>query len=144
MLDIAVKYRDTVDSPWSACIQLTAEEWKLAEELQDILKDTTLFFSRDTPNLAMVIPAMDHIDTGLTNHSHDNSVYEPCIRSALRLTKKMPNRYYRISDMSATYCITMGKLSPSWPKLKYFEQARWPRLWQKTALNMAHEEFDTH
>lgn len=56
----------------------------------------------------MVIPAMDHIDTMLTNHCHDDGALNPAICSALRLSKKTLNRYYKISDMSTTYRIAMG------------------------------------
>ena len=74
-----------------------------------IFKDATLFFSRDTPNLAMVIPAMDHIDMYLTNCTRAGNNLSPSISSALRLAKKTLNRYYKLSDMSATYRIAMGK-----------------------------------
>jgi hypothetical protein len=38
-----------------------------------ILKDATLFFSRSTPNLATVIPAMDVIDERLSTDSLNRS-----------------------------------------------------------------------
>ncbi len=60
----------------------------------------------------MVIPAMDHIDTALTNHIRDDGVLDPAIRAALRMSKKTLNRYYKISDMSATYRIAMGTPHP--------------------------------
>ncbi|EIW58949.1 uncharacterized protein TRAVEDRAFT_123695, partial [Trametes versicolor FP-101664 SS1] len=147
MLDIAVRYRDTLDSLCSKqerglrAFELSAEEWTIAEELRDVLKDATLFFSRDTPNLAMVIPAMDHIDTMLTNHCRDDGTLDPAIRSALRLSKKTLNRYYKISDMSTTYRIAMV-LHPG-HKLKYFEQAGWPSGWRKTAEQIVRKEYDT-
>jgi hypothetical protein len=34
---------------------------------EQILKNPTLYFSHGTPNLATVIPAMDHIETVFTN-----------------------------------------------------------------------------
>jgi hypothetical protein len=36
-----------------------------------MFKDATLFFSRMTPNLATMIPAMDHIDTHFATVSQD-------------------------------------------------------------------------
>jgi hypothetical protein len=52
-----------------------------------VFKDATLFFSCSTPNLAMVIPAMDHINECLTNDSLNHN-YQPCIWVALNLAKK--------------------------------------------------------
>jgi hypothetical protein len=65
-----------------------------------VFKDATLFFSRSTPNLAMVIPAMDHT---LTQR------FEPAIRAALGLAKKTLNRYYNLTDDAEVYRIAMGK-----------------------------------
>ena len=114
--------------------ELSEREWTLAEQLRDvleviptqiygfraplmlsarrlsisqILKDATLFFSRDTPNLAMVIPAMDHIDEVLSSQSLDRR-YDVSIRASLGLAKKTLNRYYSITDMSEVYRIAMG------------------------------------
>ena len=53
-----------------------------------ILKDATLFFSWDMPNLAMVIPAMDHIDEILSLQSLDRQ-YDVSIRASLGLAKKL-------------------------------------------------------
>ena len=72
-----------------------------------IFKNTTLFFSRSTPSLATVIPAMDHIDETLTSHSLDLKV-EPLIRAALGTAKKTLNRYYNATDQSEVYHIAMG------------------------------------
>jgi len=45
------------------------------------------------PNLATVIPAMDHIDEVLTNQSQDSN-FEPSIQVALGIVKKTLNAYY--------------------------------------------------
>ncbi|KAG1839855.1 hypothetical protein C8R48DRAFT_564769, partial [Suillus tomentosus] len=58
-----------------------------------ILKDATLYFSHATPNLATVIPAMDHIDKMLMFYSRHKK-YLPLIHSAVRLAKKTLNQYY--------------------------------------------------
>jgi hypothetical protein len=72
-----------------------------------ILKDATLFFSRSTPNLATVIPAMDLIDETLTTHSMNRQLL-PSIRVAAGLAKKTLNRYYELTDSSEVYRIAMG------------------------------------
>ncbi|KAI9056833.1 hypothetical protein FKP32DRAFT_1554661, partial [Trametes sanguinea] len=143
MLRMALDYKTALDTLCSRrehglrAFELTSEEWGIAQELCETLKDATLFFSRDTPNLAMarVIPAMDHIDTYLTNCTRAP------ISSSLRTAKKTLNRYYKLSDMSATYRIAMV-MHPS-HKMNYFERAGWPSAWLKTARELVREEFDT-
>jgi len=70
-----------------------------------ILKD---MFSRSTPNLATVIPAMDIINEKLTTDSLNHSRFEAPIRTALVLAKKKLNRYYNMTDISEVYQIAMG------------------------------------
>jgi hypothetical protein len=67
-----------------------------------------MFFSRRTPNLATVIPAMDHIDDVLDGFSR-NTDYNMAIRSAVDLAKRTLNRYYSLTDASEVYRIAMGK-----------------------------------
>ena len=74
-----------------------------------ILKHATTFFSRDTPNLATVIPAMDHIDRTFSA-AESNSMYNNAIRASISVAKRTLNRYYSMTDMSDTYRITMGML----------------------------------
>jgi len=73
-----------------------------------ILKDATLFFSRGTPNLATVIPAMDHIDERLMTDGL-NMRYNVVIRASLGIAKKTLNRYYDMTDTSEVYRIAMGE-----------------------------------
>jgi hypothetical protein len=73
-----------------------------------ILKDGTEFFSRGTPNLATVIPAMDHVDKSFTERIKATSSTHPAIRSALSLAKKTLNKYYSATDSSNVYRIAMG------------------------------------
>ena len=68
-----------------------------------------LFFSRSTPNLAMVIPAMDYIDEAFTTGILQKTTLDPAIRAAVGLAKKTLNRYYSLMDSSELYCIVMGK-----------------------------------
>ena len=81
-----------------------------------IFKDATLYFSRSTPTLATVIPAMDHIDETLTSQSLDSD-YEPAIRTALGLAKKV--LFCHGQFRSLPY-----RLHPR-HKLKYFKTAGW-------------------
>lgn len=67
-----------------------------------------MFFSRkDAPNLAVAIPAMDHInqefEAGIANEEFPRS-----IRTALALGKRTLDRYYAATDMSNVYRIAMS------------------------------------
>jgi hypothetical protein len=75
--------------------------------LFQIFKDATLFFSRSTPNLAKVVPAMDHIDRHLATTARDSS-YKPCIQAAVAMGKKLLNKYYSYTDHSELYRIAMS------------------------------------
>ncbi|KAF6742600.1 hypothetical protein DFP72DRAFT_764321, partial [Ephemerocybe angulata] len=94
-------------------------------------KHATLFFSRGTPNLASVIPAMDKIDEILTTNSLDDKTFQPCIRAACSLAKKTLNRYYDKTDHSENYRIAMV-LHPRF-KLDYFRRADWDDDWVQAA-----------
>ena len=73
-----------------------------------IFKDATLFFSRGTPNIATVIPAMDHIDEHLATAAL-SSVYPLAIKAALAIGKRTLNRYYDKTDHSEVFRIAMGQ-----------------------------------
>jgi hypothetical protein len=66
-----------------------------------------MFFSRATPNLPTVIPAMDVIDEALATKSRDRTLSLP-IRAAVRIGKITLNRYYALTDASEIYRIAMG------------------------------------
>ncbi|KAG2130325.1 uncharacterized protein EDB93DRAFT_1059643, partial [Suillus bovinus] len=113
--------------------ELEDNEWEILQQLRDILKilkDATLYFSRATPNLAKVIPAMDHVDKMLMSYSR-NKKYLPSIHSAVWLAKKTLNWYYQLTDRSHTYRISMV-LHPQ-HKLLYFKAADWEDNWIQTA-----------
>ncbi|KIM54105.1 hypothetical protein SCLCIDRAFT_39696, partial [Scleroderma citrinum Foug A] len=121
--------------------EMTAHEWMVVEQLHSILnvlKQATLYFSRSTPNLTMVIPAMDHIDHKLASSSW-NRAYLPSICAATSLAKKTCNRYYSYTDKSEVYCIAMV-LHPR-HKLSYFKNAQWEVEWIATAEVLVREEF---
>jgi hypothetical protein len=60
------------------------------------------FLHGGTPNIASVIPAMDHLDEHLAlaviNHK-----YDPAIRAAIAIGKKTLNWYYDQMDHSELY-----------------------------------------
>jgi hypothetical protein len=72
-----------------------------------VFKDASLFFSHSTPNLATVIPAMDHIDQKLTTDAL-NPRYQSSIQALLMIGRKTLNRYYNLTDNSELYRIAMG------------------------------------
>ncbi|GLB35657.1 hypothetical protein LshimejAT787_0212220 [Lyophyllum shimeji] len=148
MLHMALRYRKAVDAITSnranglRQYELSGEEWKIASQLCDvleILKHATTFFSRSTPNLATVIPAMDLIDQKFTTDSLDKT-YEPAIRVALNFAKKTINRYYTKTDDSELYRIAMV-LHPR-HKLTYFKNNGWEDRWIKDAEKITRDEFE--
>ncbi|KAG1801225.1 uncharacterized protein BJ212DRAFT_1286670 [Suillus subaureus] len=104
-----------------------------------ILKDTTLFFSQGTPNLARVIPTMDLIDKQLTTCSH-NKKYSASICVVVCLAKQTLNQYYQLMDKSEVYWIAMV-LHPH-HKLAYFKNTQWEDAWIGTAATLVHDEFE--
>ena len=99
VLNFALEYHEAIDILTAnqqnelQAYELNEREWAIARQLSkilevrkrqchcllmalssliiQILKDATLFFSRSTPNLVTVIPAMDFINDKLTAHAHD-------------------------------------------------------------------------
>ena len=69
-----------------------------------------MFFSRGMPNLPVVIPAMDHIDTTFTGYTLPGSEKPPAIRAAVEVAKKTLNKYYSLTDSSELYRIAMGMI----------------------------------
>ncbi|EIW51355.1 uncharacterized protein TRAVEDRAFT_101781, partial [Trametes versicolor FP-101664 SS1] len=116
--------------------ELSAREWTIAHQLTDVLK----FFSRGTPNLATVIPAMDLIDQQLASKHKMTAKYDFAIRTAMGLAKRTLNKYYELSDSSEAYRIAMI-LHPSFKKA-YFEQAAWLPEWIETAEGLVRKRFD--
>ncbi|TFY76844.1 hypothetical protein EWM64_g7168 [Hericium alpestre] len=148
MLDFALQYRKTIDELtadrnmelWE--FELREEEWNIVVQLHDvlqILKDAMSFFSHSTPNLATVIPAMDHINHALTNGASDPA-YELSIRALLSYAKRTLNKYYNLTDSSEVYRIAMV-LHPR-HKLSYFKSAEWEPEWIQTAEQIMQDEFN--
>jgi len=182
MLNFALKYRPAIDTMTATRdfdlrkYELVPADWRIAGELRDVLqvfffhslnicahyilcqifKDATLFFSRGTPNLATVIPAMDHIDKVLATSSDSPHQFSLAIRAALAIGKKAMNRYYNKTDYSDVYRIAMGKilfyslfLLLTMPlvlhprhKLEYFKKQQWEVPWIQDACELVRREFD--
>ncbi|KAI0683494.1 hypothetical protein C8Q76DRAFT_567693, partial [Earliella scabrosa] len=147
MLAVALKY-ENVYNAFTAnkehglrAFELTRREWRIARDLAAVLKDATEFFSRGVPTLSIVIPAMDHIDTTLTN-DRLNDRLDPAIRKSIGLAKKTLNRYYALSDLSATYRISHS-LDPRY-ELRYYEEAQWSQEWIDNVRGMLRDEYDRH
>jgi hypothetical protein len=181
MLDFAVNYRAALDT--ITCeremklrqFELSEEDWDAAIHLRDVLKvctqillffftnpifqifkDATLFFSRGTPNLTMVIPVMDIIDDHLATAA-TNDDYPLALKAALAVSKKTLNRYYNKTDDAEVFRIAMGIfivscycfhiinffLSVLHPgrKLEYFEEAGWTKDWIDTARDIVVTEY---
>ncbi|KAG2032500.1 hypothetical protein BDR03DRAFT_873784 [Suillus americanus] len=114
--------------------ELSEDEWPLVKQLRDvlkILKDVTLYFSCSTPNLAMVIPAMDHIDQVFTNCILKKELPEPAIHAALGLAKCTLNRYYSLTDKYKVYQIAM--VLHRQHKLSHFRSVGWEQQWIEAA-----------
>jgi hypothetical protein len=187
MLDFAFTHRKALDLMTQDRenglreYELNEEEWEIVRQLRDalkvstgqsrnrdsvsvltlmpfqIFKDATLFFSRDTPNLAVVIPAMDHIDQHLATASL-NRTYSPTVRVALAMGKSTLNKYYNLTDASELYRIAMGNdpINFTWfamltrlstvlhprHKLQYFRHAEWPQEWIDTARDIVRSVFE--
>ena len=138
MLEFTIQYRVAIDAMTAVRefnlrkYELAPTEWNTAVELRDVLKvsnlpllslarshhfiqifkDATLFFSRGTPNLATIIPAMDLIDKVLTTSSISPSKYSLAIRAALFIGKKTLNKYYNKTGESEVYRIAMSMFHP--------------------------------
>jgi hypothetical protein len=74
-----------------------------------VFKDATLFFSRRTPNIATVIPAMDRIGEVIAASALDSQFSTP-IKAALLMGKKTLDRYYTKTNFSDVYRIAIGML----------------------------------
>ncbi|TFK97017.1 hypothetical protein BDV98DRAFT_514612, partial [Pterulicium gracile] len=128
----------------------TKEEWRLVDEVLDVLKAASKKFSASTPNIAMVIPVMDSIDDKLLAIARDRN-HHPAIRIATLKAKNLLNKYYALTDASNIYRIAIRKsdmlfftslssdcsqppleLHP-WFRGRYFELRKWPIEWRRAA-----------
>ena len=117
-----------------------------------------LFFSCGTPNLATVIPAMDHIDKVLTTSS-DSNKHSLSIRASLTIGKRTLSKYYNKAGDSEVYWIAMSTPVPFLSiiyifliaihlvlhpchKLEYFKRNGWDEVLIQTARDIVQDEFD--
>jgi hypothetical protein len=74
-----------------------------------IFYDVTTFFSQKKEcHLSTTIPAMNHIGEFLISNI-TNQVYSGPILTSLEIGKTTLNRYYSLTNGSASYCIAMGE-----------------------------------
>ncbi|PBK85233.1 hypothetical protein ARMGADRAFT_942226 [Armillaria gallica] len=149
MISVVLEYKAvvkkiTVDQDNGLCeFELSRAEWDVVKDLCDvlqILKDATLYFSCLMPSLAMVIPAMDHINTVLATATLDKAKFSAPIRAALTVAKDHLNVYYDRTDQSKVYHIAMV-LHPQ-RKLTYFCDANWPVSWINEAQERVTYKFE--
>ncbi|KAF6744539.1 hypothetical protein DFP72DRAFT_825542 [Ephemerocybe angulata] len=149
MLAFALEYRQAIARMSADAdtglrrFELDRKEWDIVKQLVEVLKvykHATMFFSRGTPNLPTVIPAMDRTDDVLTNQSLDTVKFSESIRAACTLSKATLNRYYNKTDTSETYRIAMI-LHPRY-KLRYFRDRRWEEEWIETAEDILRDEYE--
>ena len=103
---------------------------------------------------------MDLLDRDLATKQRQTSKYDEVIRDALRLSKRILNKYYSKTDASEVYRIAMGKFSYlklstvpliAYPtavlhpryKLAYFRQQQWEDAWIQAAKDLTHEVYKT-
>ncbi|KAK0457626.1 uncharacterized protein EV420DRAFT_1643476 [Desarmillaria tabescens] len=103
--------------------ELSKDEWAVIKDLHDmlqitVLKDVTLYFSCSTPNLATIIPAMDHIDKVFATAALNNVKFSPPMCAALAIAKNTLNVYYNCTDKSKVYQIAIDLVTSEF-KAKY-------------------------
>ena len=146
MLDFAYKYKEAINQITDRRemklrdYEIEPHKWDIINQLWDVLgihplmfksffdlsyipsqvfKDATLFFSRGgTPNIASVIPTMDHLDEHLASIATSLKYGRP-IKAAIVLGKKTLNRYYNQTDHSKVYRIAMSMFPFIPSTLKY-------------------------
>jgi hypothetical protein len=146
MLDFTYECKEAINQITDRCemklqdYEIELHKWDIVKQLRDVLgvrplmfksffdlsyipsqvfKDVTLFFSRGgTPNVASVIPAMDHLDKHLASIATSLKYGRP-IKAAVALRKKTLNRYYDWTDHSEVYWIVMSMFPFIPPTLKY-------------------------
>ena len=101
-------YRAASDCSQGEQTVATVHQINKTNKYKQVLKDAMLYFLHSTPNLATVIPAMDHIDQVLLTHLC-NKKFLPSIRSGVSLGQETLNCYYSRTDQSEVYRIAMSK-----------------------------------
>ncbi|KAF8547001.1 hypothetical protein OG21DRAFT_1376640, partial [Imleria badia] len=148
MLDYAITHGAAVDAITQRRdlqkYELGDGEWNILTELRDllkILKDATVFFSRATPNLATVIPVMDHIDDYFTTKQLDEAI-SPTARFSITIAKQTLNRYYELTDSADASTNHNNTVLHPRHKLTYFKNAGWLQEWIDTAEKLVRDTFE--
>ncbi|KAJ6624474.1 hypothetical protein B0H10DRAFT_1671510, partial [Mycena sp. CBHHK59/15] len=101
--------------------------------------------------ITQVTPTMDKIDDLITATvvssapaagAPNKHIIHTSIKSALKLAKKVMNKYYSATDESKVYRVVMI-LHPN-IKLEYFSSRRWEREWIDTAKSLVRAEYDSN
>ncbi|KAE9384589.1 hypothetical protein BT96DRAFT_841958 [Gymnopus androsaceus JB14] len=118
MINMALQYKTALNSFINdsdhglSHFALSSMEWAILENLRDILQDATLFCSHDTATLALVIPAMDKLDSVLASsvlRKVDKQIqFTAPVKISLLAAKKTLNCYYAATDNSRVYQLAMG------------------------------------
>ncbi|KAF8994848.1 hypothetical protein BDZ89DRAFT_972050 [Hymenopellis radicata] len=151
MLNTAVQYKCAIRNITSEDTlldyALTNTEWLILDQLREILKDATLYFSRDDANLASVIPAMDKLGRMLstaviTKSKTDKVTLCKPLKAALLVAKDTLDKYYLLSDSSEVYRLALI-LHPKY-KLGYFDDLGWLDDWKQDASDLVTRVFDEY
>ncbi|KAF5372622.1 hypothetical protein D9758_005249 [Tetrapyrgos nigripes] len=125
-------------------------DWESAEvraALEKVFKDATIYFSSEQhSSISGIIPAMDRIDDLLTAQTttapSSSQPLHSSVKAALRLAKKLMNRYYSRTDESSIYRISMV-LHPGL-KLEYFCRHKWQQPWINQAEQLTRNAYNEY
>ncbi|KAF8171027.1 hypothetical protein K438DRAFT_2059511 [Mycena galopus ATCC 62051] len=174
MLAVAIEYKAVFNDMTAnrdldyRKFDISNAEWTLVEDMLHVLKDATLYFSSEKHcTITQVIPTMDKIDDIITSTvvssapaagAPNKRIIHSSIKSALKLAKKVMNKYYSATDESKVYRVAMGTSRPRYNtvsntthtvlhpniKLEYFRSRRWEREWIDTAKSLVRVEYDSN
>ena len=123
---------------WTHVFECAAGQYKgkNGRDICHFLEKVNLFFSWGMPNIATVIPAMDHIDSQLATNVINNK-YPIAIKAALTIGKKTLNWYYDKTDHSKYFklqwvCILTFYFSITfqWPSTSTSPSPQTPVIWK--------------
>jgi len=117
----------------------------------------TLYFSRGTPNLVSIIPAMDVINKSLNTLFDSPQKYSVAIRAVLTIRKRTLSKYYNKTGESEVYHIAMSMfllfyvhhmfliaiivLHPC-HKLEYFRKNNWDEPSIEATRDIVQDKFN--
>ncbi|TFY61175.1 hypothetical protein EVG20_g7153 [Dentipellis fragilis] len=133
-----------VATRWNSTFDMLEFALKYQQAIRVVVGDARFELDKfelvaNMPNLAVVIPAMDHIDQHFATETL-NTKLNPAIHASISIAKRTLNHYYNLTDSSEVYRIAMI-LHPR-HKLEYFKHANWEADWIDTAREIVRDEFD--